>query len=117
MAYQRPTDAYMHSNGSEFDTRYQPGAYRDEPQHQQYASDYYSNNRVGADSPYKQESQYEMEPQTGYGGGYPSQAPYKDYSSSHQNLAGGGAPGEYAATSHMARRSDRAASSRSGGLP
>lgn len=90
MSYQRPHDTYIHSNGSEFDARYQPGAYQDEPVN---AGDYYRNT----DSPYKQESQYEMEPHGNYGQ-YPTSqgAPYKDYSSSRQNLAGGpAAPGEY----------------------
>ncbi|UZJ53361.1 hypothetical protein CBS101457_002681 [Exobasidium rhododendri] len=99
MSYHRPQDTYTHSNGSEFDARYQPGAYRDDPQN---ASEYYGSGgynaspRPGGDSPagMKQESQYEMEPQGTYGQ-YPNQAgaPYKDYSSSHQNLAAGGAPG------------------------
>lgn len=90
MSYQRPQDTYIHSNASEFDARYQPGAYQDDPR--QTAGDYYRNT----DSPYKQESQYEMEPQGTYGQ-YPNQqGAYKDYSSSHQNLAGpGGAPGEF----------------------
>ncbi|KAE8217118.1 hypothetical protein CF319_g8722 [Tilletia indica] len=30
MAYQQPHDAYLHSNASQFDDRYQQGAYRDE---------------------------------------------------------------------------------------
>jgi hypothetical protein len=91
MSYQRPHDAYTHSNGSEFDARYQPGAYQDEPQHN--AGDYYRNT----DSPYKQESGYEMEPHGNYGQYPTSQSPYKDYSSSRQNLAGGAAaaPGEF----------------------
>ena len=99
MSYQRPQDAYIHSNGSEYDTRYQPGAYQDEPHHN--AADYYgytSSPRVGAESPafYKAESQYEMEPQAAGHGQYAS-APYQDYSSSRQNLAApgrGAAPGE-----------------------
>lgn len=89
MSYQRPHDPYTHSNGSEFDARYQSGAYQDEPQHN--AGDYYRNT----DSPYKQESQYEMEPQSNYGQYPTTQSRYNDYASSNQRLAGGaGAPGE-----------------------
>lgn len=74
MSYGRPQDPYIHSNASQYDDRYQPGAYRDE------AADYYT------------------QPQGSHGGyGHspgPSEA-YKDYASSHYNLhdAGPGAAG------------------------
>ena len=116
MSYQRPQDTYMHSNASEYDQRYQQGAYQDEPQN---AADYYSSNQYRSDSPahmqtkgseigsnygdhqYVDYSQGSYNQQAyGAGGagaaGYGASqgAAYKDYSSSAHNLTGG-APGKY----------------------
>ncbi|PWN87670.1 hypothetical protein FA10DRAFT_268997 [Acaromyces ingoldii] len=74
MSYGRPQDPYIHSNASQYDDRYQPGAYRDE------AADYYTQPQGS---------------HGGYGHSPGASEAYKDYASSHYNLhdAGTGAAG------------------------
>lgn len=80
MSYHRPQDQYIHSNASEYDTRYQQGAYTDDPRG---AQDYYGGSGHGqfrSDSPagYSKHggdygsqygSQYELTGPTGAAGG------------------------------------------------
>lgn len=63
MSYQQPQDYYTHSNASQFDDRYQQGAYRDEnSNYQQYSS----GGNGGGSYPQQQQS---------YGGGYQDASP------------------------------------------
>lgn len=75
----------MHPQSPNIDQSYNHGGYRDDHQ----ASDYYSQQNFGTDSPIPHKAEYSSNYGSNYDlNNYGQQAGYADYSSSAQNLAG-----------------------------